>query len=121
VDFVKKFHKKWHFDSYRIDLNFHSEQVLNIRKSHADDVVKNRKKCFWLWNTFMVLWDGTVYPCCNWNFEEDIFKLGNVYDKNIREIWNSEPYTKLRYNFTREDYGKELPDFCKDCMGIPKN
>ena len=118
VELVKELYKDWHFDSYRIDLSFTSEFVRNKQKEQGKKTSEKKKKCFWLWNTFMVLWDGTVYPCCNWNFETEIFHLGNAFENNITDIWNSQPYRTLRQGFSKKYYASNLQNFCKECMGL---
>jgi radical SAM protein with 4Fe4S-binding SPASM domain len=54
--------------------------------------------------------DGTVGPCC-WDINKEI-KLGDVNTQTLEEIYNGEPYQKLREAHKSGDFSL-YP--CKDC------
>ncbi|MCX6154328.1 MAG: radical SAM protein [Candidatus Kapabacteria bacterium] len=118
VEEVKRKYKDYGFDSCRFDYDFHGEAANQKNILFKTEMISKKKNCYWVWNTLAVLWDGRVYPCCNWYFDEDIFKLGNAFEKNIKEIWFGEVYRKLRSGFNKSDYGRSIPDFCKECIGM---
>ena len=62
-----------------------------------------------------ISWDGYLNMCCN----EYLFKytFGNVKDKTLLEIWNSEGYKRFRKDVRNRDF--KLP-ICKKCVGIDK-
>lgn len=63
--------------------------------------------CLAPWKVACVQADGNVRPCC-------IYPpvMGNTNEKALEQIWNDEPYQKLR----RAMFGKEaLPKVCLDC------
>lgn len=63
--------------------------------------------CFAPWKVAYVQADGNVRPCC-------IYRpvMGNTNEKALEQIWNDEPYQKLR----RAMFGKEaLPEACSAC------
>ncbi len=67
--------------------------------------------CQRLWTTMSILWDGTVVPCCQDFYGE--YKLGNINEKSILEIWNDEPIQLLR----TKNIKKEVVDLplCSKC------
>lgn len=72
---------------------------------------KKRLPCGELWRHLVVLWDGTVVPCCcDYN---GILSLGNVNDSTLSEIWNGEKMRELR-RLHREGKWDKIP-LCRDC------
>ncbi len=65
--------------------------------------------CYRPWLTFTVLWDGRVSLCCA-DFDGRTI-LGNLNTHTIAEIWNAEPYRKVR----REHLESGGPDVCRAC------
>lgn len=69
--------------------------------------------CFWYKKGVYISWNGYVNPCClRPNYTE--FNLGNVFERNIREIWNSREYIELRRDLAM----KRNPVICKGCNYI---
>ncbi len=60
-------------------------------------------------DTSVILWNGTVCPCCR-DYNGDV-NFGNAIEENFRTIWNSEKYKNMRKTKIKN---KELP-FCKKC------
>lgn len=82
-------------------------------------------KCPLPWVSMVIKWNGDVIPCCSHRFEEQYgdekaksHALGNVYQKSIKEIWNSEQYQQIRAmvidpaKFDKEEH-REV--FCYGC------
>jgi radical SAM protein with 4Fe4S-binding SPASM domain len=101
---------------------------MNIRIPHAwgDKLFKTDKyipkklgnvfsPCSFLWGSLSILYDGTVVPCCI-DFSGQ-YALGNVKDKSILEIWNSEPLQHLRKSMVDGTY-TEKNSICNNCMYI---
>ncbi len=65
--------------------------------------------CYRPWLTFTVLWDGRVSLCCA-DFDGKTI-LGDLNTHSIAEIWNAEPYRKVR----REHLESGGPDICRAC------
>jgi MoaA/NifB/PqqE/SkfB family radical SAM enzyme len=61
------------------------------------------------WLTFTVLWDGRVSLCCA-DFDGRTI-LGDMNASSIQDIWNAEPYRKVR----REHLESGGPDICRSC------
>lgn len=69
--------------------------------------------CYRQWLTFTVLWDGRVALCCA-DFDGRVI-LGDMRALSLREIWNDEPYRKVR----REHLASGGPAICRAC-DLPK-
>lgn len=59
-----------------------------------------------------ILYEGTCTPCCLDVRRE--YGLGNIYEKNVKEIWHGEKLTELRELHKNGRY-KEI-DICKKCF-----
>lgn len=57
--------------------------------------------CHRVWKTTAVLWDGAVVPCCA-DFSGDM-EMGNVKDKPLTELLNSDDYQALRRAMVERD------------------
>jgi radical SAM protein with 4Fe4S-binding SPASM domain len=76
---------------------------------------QNKKEftpCPVLWNAMSIKWDGTVVPCCIDIFGE--YKLGNIKEKSLKQIWNDEPLQRLRRSMLDGTY-LEVKKGCKGC------
>jgi len=73
-------------------------------------------------NSMIILWDGTVYPCCFLqcsrkavlNYDKDLYPKHmpyNIITDSAEQIWLDEEYFKLRYSFL-EDNHRLLCKFC---------
>lgn len=81
-------------------------------KVHCDFSPKAtlRNKCFWFRRGVYISWNGYVSPCClRPNYAE--FNFGNIFEKNIAEIWNSRVYV----NFRRDLRMRKAPAVCRGC------
>ncbi len=67
-------------------------------------------KCWKMWHSCVITWDGQVIPCC---FDKDAtHSFGNVNESSLREIWNSEAYDRFRNAILRSRSEIEI---CKNC------
>ncbi len=57
-------------------------------------------RCFRMWNSCVITWDGQVVPCC---FDKNAdYSLGNINDTNLTEIWESKAYNDFRKKVFKE-------------------
>ncbi len=71
---------------------------------------KLRNQCFWFRRGVYVSWNGYVSPCClRPNYAE--FNFGNIFEKNIAEIWNSPAYINFRRNLRM----RKASAVCRGC------
>jgi len=85
---------------------------------------KNYSPCTFLWQALVIFWDGEVLPC-----PQDFFgyyKLGNVADSSIADIWNNDKMIALRERIARcEITGLKTCSRCdrlwrRQIFGIPR-
>lgn len=73
-----------------------------------------RKRCYWLYWTMNIEFDGRVRSCCVYN---DTF--GNLLKESFDEIWNNERFLYARSLFSRDRSkgGPSPPDIsCNECL-----
>lgn len=75
-------------------------------------VLKNKmdNKCWRMWTSSVITWDGKVVPCC---FDKDaVHRLGDLSQQSFIEIWNSGEYVSFRkaVSASRKDI-----DICSNC------
>ena len=69
-----------------------------------------RNRCWRLWNTCVITWDGHVVPCC---FDKDArHKMGDLKESTFEEIWKGKPYQTFRYQLLN---GRDKIDICTNC------
>lgn len=69
------------------------------------------KPCPHIWSALTIQWNGTVVPCCL-----DLlgrYKLGNVKDKSLLQIWNDRPLVWLREKIRDGKY--QDIELCRGC------
>lgn len=67
-------------------------------------------KCWKMWQSCVVTWDGQVIPCC---FDKDAsHSMGNISEKSFREIWHSKLYQNFRNALLNSRSEIEI---CKNC------
>jgi radical SAM protein with 4Fe4S-binding SPASM domain len=66
--------------------------------------------CSCAWKSTYIAANGDVIPC-SVIADADIVKMGNVFETDFKEIWNSPAYQTLREQITNHD----LPEYCKHC------
>jgi radical SAM protein with 4Fe4S-binding SPASM domain len=86
---------------------------LDLRISR-NDYYTRRRKCVWPWTSAYVAANGDVVPCCV-IADSDTAKMGNVFERDFAEIWNSPAYRELRKRIRNHD----LPGYCRNCYLDP--
>ena len=79
---------------------------------HGIYSIKNKmeNKCWKMWQSCVITWDGQVIPCC---FDKDAgHVMGNVSEKKMKEIWTSIPYQNFRKALLTSRSEIEI---CKNC------
>ena len=70
------------------------------------------KYCVPLFETFTILSNGNVVPCC-FDLKGELV-LGNIYKESIFDIWNNEKYSEIRINFRKQKYCT----ICRKCTVV---
>ena len=69
-------------------------------------------RCWRLWRSAVVNWDGGYAPCCYLTDAADDF--GNVSTQSVKEIWNNSAYQTARGIF-RDTYTPKTKVGCMEC------
>jgi radical SAM protein with 4Fe4S-binding SPASM domain len=90
--------KTMQISSYENVLKFLPVKKKYRRYIVEDDSFKIKNKisnrCFALWRTSVITWDGRVVPCC---FDKDaVNEIGIVNGRAFSDVWKSEKYTGFR-------------------------
>ncbi len=75
-------------------------------------ILKNKLKnrCFALWRTSVITWDGRIAPCC---FDKDVkYELGRINGKNFEDVWNNENFHLFRKQILKN---RKAVDICRNC------
>lgn len=80
---------------------------LNIKQ---DDFYSKQKKCPWPWKKTYISSNGDVVPC-SILADSDTVKMGNVFEEDFAEIWNSKKYQDFRERIRTHN----LASYCKNC------
>jgi radical SAM protein with 4Fe4S-binding SPASM domain len=70
--------------------------------------------CPWVWKGAYITATGDVVPC-SVIADSDVIKMGNVFERDFKDIWNDQAYQELRDRIRTHD----LPDHCKHCYVDP--
>ncbi len=69
----------------------------------------NPDYCTSLYETTTIASNGNILLCC-YDLNEE-FVLGNIFEENLFDIWNSKKYSTIRKNFRKKKYHS----MCKKC------
>lgn len=86
----------------------HPEEVWQL---YNDAPLKKLRVCIFPWNSLMINLNGDVYPCCRLNTFLPA-KMGNIFEQNLSQIWNSEKYQKFREEIRTKKHANPI---CQKC------
>ena len=67
-------------------------------------------KCWKMWSSSVITWDGRVLPCC---FDKDAkYQMGNINQQSFAEIWSGEKYDQFRSAILKS---RADIDICRNC------
>lgn len=75
-------------------------------------VLKNKleNKCWKLWHSCVVTWDGKIVPCC---FDKDAkYEMGDLSKHTFESIWRNEAYARFRTQLVLK---RKSIDICTNC------
>ena len=71
---------------------------------------KLANRCWKLWHSNVITWDGLVVPCC---FDKDaMHRLGNLKYESFKTIWHNSNYKQFRSELMQ---GRKNIDICANC------
>jgi radical SAM protein with 4Fe4S-binding SPASM domain len=74
--------------------------------------IKNKleNKCWKLWHSCVVTWDGKIVPCC---FDKDAkYEMGDLSKHTFESIWRNPAYAKFRTQLVMK---RKSIDICTNC------
>ena len=89
-------------------------QNKDIALTVADRLYDEKTICPWPWQGIFVDSYGNVVPCCRIG-DASMMNMGNLNDKPLTEIWNSEEYQEFR----RQHRDYRFPKICQACYTSP--
>ena len=83
-------------------------------KKQADGsyTIKNKleNKCWKLWHSCVVTWDGKIVPCC---FDKDAkYEMGDLSKYSFESIWHNPVYDQFRHQLVKK---RKSIDICTNC------
>ena len=89
------------------------EQYSRYRKNEDGSYrIKNKleNKCWKLWHSCVVTWDGNIVPCC---FDKDAkYEMGSLQTHTFRSIWENKNYKAFRGQLVKN---RKSIDICTNC------
>jgi len=93
-------------------LNRYSRYKINKNKINIKNKLRNR--CFRIWETMVITWDGTIISCC---FDKDAQnRMGNMKDSKLYDVWKSLAFNKFRKKILNER--KKITICCNCTEGL---
>ncbi len=89
-----------------------NEKMSRYKKMNGSYVIKNKleNKCWRMWSSSVMTWDGKMVPCC---FDKDAkYIYGNLNENRFSEIWNNKNHTLFRKNIQSS---RKIIDICQNC------
>jgi len=130
IEEVKKYAKKLGVDkvalktmqvnSYESALHFLPDNKKYRRYKVENGTFKLKRKmgnrCFALWRTSVITWDGIMVPCC---YDKDAtYKLGNIANNKFNDIWKNKSYTDFRAGVLKNRSGIPICTNCTEGLKI---
>lgn len=112
--------KTMQVSSYENALKYLPTKLKYSRYSLGNNSYKIKSKiknhCFALWRTAVITWDNKMVPCC---FDKDaVYELGNLNNRSIKEVWNSEAYNNFRKGVLSNRQGISMCNNCTEGLKV---
>lgn len=86
------------------------EPVLESANGHASTRSGPPVPCSLPTTSFVVLYDGRVFPCCH-PFAHQKLQIGDLRKESVADIWNDRQMRNLRVGLRAGD----VPEICRNC------
>jgi radical SAM protein with 4Fe4S-binding SPASM domain len=71
---------------------------------------KQKNRCFKMWSSCVITWDGNIVPCC---FDKDAeYKFGNINLASLNSVWKSKSYNNFRMKLIQN---RKKINICCNC------
>lgn len=104
-EFLPSDYGLWYYDKYAF-----SKGLLRPK-------VVPHNRCFWIYYSTVITWDGNVLPCCRDAQGQNI--MGNVFNRSFVEIWNGERYRTFRRQIAESQHAVTICRLCSG-FGVPR-
>ena len=91
------------------------------KKSDGTYTPKNKlaNRCWKLWHSNVITWDGLVVPCC---FDKDaMHQLGNLKQESFKKIWHNANYKQFRASISQSRKSIDICSNCSDGVSVWKD
>lgn len=79
-------------------------------EGHVSLKSKLTNRCWKMWHSNVITWDGQVVPCC---FDKDaVHVMGKLHNRSIQEIWKNNNYHDFRMRLMKS---RKNIDICSNC------
>lgn len=88
------------------------EKLSRYKRVSGNFVIKNNleNKCWRVWSSSVVTWDGKIVPCC---FDKDAkYVFGDLRENSFSEIWNNKRHSHFRKQIL---LSRKKIDICQNC------
>ena len=99
-------------DQINSDLLPKNQKFSRYNTNNQQIKIKNKLKnrCFRIWSTMVITWDGKIIPCC---FDKNArHNIGNLNQDNILALWYSKEFTKFRKQILKN---RKKIEICRNC------
>jgi len=89
-----------------------NEKYSRYKKKNDKWVLKKnlKNRCFRLWNSIVITWDGEVLPCC---YDKDAeYSFGNVSNENIIDLISNNKFKEFANRLQKH---RKSIDICRNC------
>lgn len=84
----------------------------------SDSEYLSEDRCFFLWKSATINWDGGVSPCCC--VYDSSTDFGNIAREDFKTIWNNDKFRSARSAVTGRSNGP-TPTICNQCKVFKKS
>lgn len=79
----------------------------------------NRNRCYFLWKTLTINWDGSISPCCC--VYDPSTDFGNIKEEEFHQIWNNDLFKSSRTLFRKNKASlQKAHTICASCKIFKK-
>lgn len=97
-------------NAHLLPLNDKYSRYFKNAKGNFSLKKKIRNKCYKMWSSAVITWDGRLVPCC---YDKDAtYTFGNLKEEKLSTIWRSNDYNKFRDNILKNRKDIEM---CVNC------
>lgn len=100
------------YNAKNVNLSPSNNKYSRYKNLNGELIIKNKlkNKCFRIWSTMVITWQGKVIPCC---FDKNNHHIiGNLIGRNTLLLWKSKKFNDFRNMLLKSR--KEI-NICRNC------